>query len=856
MKLKILLYCFLLSFSSVASIVSQIKIYERVEKQPDSVIAIKYKSETRKIIPLNGEWDVSFEGQGFSKLYVPLSYNFNGDVVFRKNFEIPDSLLANNSFLLVAEGISYIANIKVNNRFVLQHIGSYTPISTILDESLLQNKNIIEITVNNVLDNSTTLPFANQTNFGKVYGGINKDIYLVAMPKLSMLEANIDYEIQNDNNIKLFITTSINSGNLAEIKKNYKDFYLHTEVLSSKGEKVLETPKQKIQIDDYQLINVNSETVLKNPALWSPQNPYLYLIRNIISADNNNIIDVESFETGFTQVNFNQNTLIVNGVKNPLYGISYYEDSPLYGDALSYELIEKDLIKIKELGVNCIRVPGRTAHPYIISLCNKLGIFLLQDIPFNNVPEKFLKDPKYIQQALDYLEDIIKRDKNSPSILAWGVGNNFDVTSDFAVQYLKKAKELVTLLDSRRKIYYSAWYTSNDICNQHSDIVGINFNEPDYRKVISILQTINEKQIYKIPYFIATYGKTVNNINRNGAADKYSIEYQMKYISEIFKTVTSLTFGNIIDAYADWTSETPLNFPLNPDPFLKTNGIFEADRTPKPTANLVKRLIANQGFQKIPEGSGDKMYTDKSFVFLVAGFIGIGVLFLVIGRGPTVKSNLIKSFISPKNFILQIKEQAFIQPVKNIALDILTSFGLSIFFASIIYFYRDNDIMDIIFANIFGNSDLKIYVADLVNSPEKLIFALVSLFFILSHLLTLLLHILNIISKKHLKFNTLYTIKVWSYNSLLIFLFLGIAIYKLGYQNSSYIYYAVLLYIILLIFSTFKLMSALRTLFETGILKAYLFGLLFSALSLFLLFGYLYFSRFTFSLVGLVLNYQ
>lgn len=846
----------MLSFSAVASIASQIKIYERVEKQPDSVIATKYKSETRKIIPLNGEWDVSFEGQGFSKLYVPLSYNFNGNVVFRKNFEIPDSLLANNSFLLVAEGISYIANIRVNNRFVLQHIGSYTPISTILDESLLQNKNIIEITVNNVLDNSTTLPFANQTNFGKVYGGINKDIYLVAMPKLSMLEANIDYEIQNDNNIKLFITTSINSGNLAEIKKTYKDFYLHTEVLSSKGEKVLETPKQKIQIDDYQLINVNSETVLKNPALWSPQNPNLYLIRNIVSADNNNIIDVESFETGFTQVNFNQNTLIVNGVKTYLYGISYYEDSPLYGDALSYELTEKDLIKIKELGVNCIRVPGRTAHPYIISLCNKLGIFLLQDIPFNNVPEKFLKDPKYIQQALDYLEDIIKRDKNSPSILAWGVGNNFDVTSDFAVQYLKKAKELVTLLDSRRKIYYSAWYTSNDICNQHSDIIGINFNEPDYRKVISILQTINEKQIYKVPYFIATYGKTVNNINRNGAADKYSVEYQMKYISEIFKTATSLTFGNIIDAYADWTSETPLNFPLNPDPFLKTNGIFEADRTPKPTANLVKRLIANQGFQKIPEGSGDKMYTDKSFVFLVAGFIGIGVLFLVIGKGPTVKSNLIKSFISPKNFILQIKEQAFIQPVKNIVLDILTSFGLSTFFASIIYFYRDNDIMDIIFANIFGNSDLKIYVADLVNSPEKLIFALVSLFFILSHLLTLLLHILNITSKKHLKFNTLYTIKVWSYNSLLIFLFLGLAIYKLGYQNSSYIYYAVLLYIILLIFSTFKLMSALRMLFETGILKAYLLGLVFSALSLFLLFGYLYFSRSTFSLVGLLLNYQ
>ncbi|MGC8859259.1 MAG: glycoside hydrolase family 2 protein [Ignavibacteria bacterium] len=855
MKLKILFYCILFSFTFAASIISQIKIYERIEKQADSVVATKYNSETRRIIPLNGEWEVSFEEHEFSKLYVPLSYTFNGNAVFKKSFEIADSLLVNNSFLLVAEGISYSANIRINNRFVLQHIGSYTPITIILDESLLQNKNIIEITINNVLDNSTTLPFANQTNFGKVYGGINKDIYLVVMPKLSVLGTNVDYEIQTDNNIKLLISTSINSGNLAEMKKTYKDFYLHTEILSSKGEKVFETQKQKFQIDDYQLINVNSEIVLRNPALWSPQNPNLYRIRNVISA-NNNIIDVESVETGFTQVSFNQNTLIINGEKTALYGTSYYEDSPLYGDALSYELIEKDLMKIKEIGLNCIRVPGRTAHPYIVTLCNKLGLFLLQDIPFNNVPEKFLGDSKYLQQALDNLEDIIKRDKNSPCILAWGVGNNFDVTSNYAIQYLQKAKELVTQIDNKRKIYYSAWYTPKDICNQYSDIVGINFNEPDYMKVISTLQTINEKQTYKVPYFIASYGKTINNINRNGAADKYSVEYQMKYISEIFKIVTSSSFCNIIDAYADWTSETPLNFPLNPNPFLKTNGIFEADRTPKPTANLVKRLIANQGFQKIPEGSGDKMYTDKDFTFLIAGFIGIGTFFIILGRGSTIKNSLIRSFITPKNFTLQIKEQSFIPPVTNIALDILTSFGLSIFFASVIYLYRDSDIMDILFGNIFGNSELKIYVSDLINSPEKLVFALASLLFILSHSLTLFLYILNLTAKKHVKFNTLYTIKVWSYNSLLIFIFLGTIIYKLGYQNGSYVYYTVLLYIILLIFSTFKLINGLRTLFETGIIKTYSLGLLFATLSLLLLFGYFYFTKFTFNLAGLLLNYQ
>jgi beta-glucuronidase len=846
----------LFSFTTVASIIPQIKIYERIEKQSDSLLATKYKSETRKVIPLNGEWDVSFDGYGFSKLYVPLSYTFNGNAAFRKSFEIPESLLLNNTFLFVAEGISYSANIKINNRFVLQHTGSYIPITTILDESLLQKNNIIEITINNVLDNSTTIPFANQTNFGKVYGGINKDIYLVAIPKLSILETNVDYEIQSSNNIRLLLSTTINSANLAELKKNYKDFYLHTEIFSSKGEKVLESQKQKIQIEDYQLINLNSEILFRNPSLWSPQNPNLYTIHNVISADNNNIIDVESFETGFTQISFTQEALTINGEKTSLNGLSYYEDSPIYGDALSYELIEKDLMKIKELGINCIRVPGRTAHPYLVTLCNKLGFFLLQDIPFNNVPEKFLKDPKYIQQALDNLEDIIKRDKYSPCILAWGVGNNFDVTSNYGVQYLQKSKELVNRLDNRRKIYYSAWYTSNDICNQYCDIVGINFYESDYKEVISKLNTINEKQIYKAPYFIASYGKTVNNTNRNGAADIYSVEYQMKYISEIFKSVTNLTFCNIIDAYADWTSETPINFPLNPNSFLKTNGIFEIDRTPKPTANLVKRLIANQGFQKIPEGSGDKMYTDKSFVFLIAGFIGIGVFFVILGRGSTIKSSLIRSFISPKNFVLQIKEQSFIPPVKNVALDILISFGLSIFFASIIYLYRDNEFMDIILGNIFGNSETKIYVSGLINSPEKLIFALSSLFFLLSHLLTLLLHILNLIAKKHAKFNTVYTIKVWSYNSLLVFMFLGPVIYKLGYQNGNYIYYTVLLYIILLIFSTFKLISGLRILFETGIIKAYSIGLLFSFISLLLLSGYFYFIKFTFDLAGLLLSYK
>jgi beta-galactosidase len=145
-------------------------------------------------------------------------------------------------------------------------------------------------------------------------------------------------------------------------------------------------------LEEFQTATFTNELTSKNLNLWSPDNPELYIIKTIIQNSANKIIDEKSDEIGFVNVKFRPEGISLNGKNITLNGINYHEDSPHYGSALDYSEVEFDLKKIKEYGFNCIRVPGKTAHPYIIDVCNRIGLFLMQEIPFNEVPSKILKD--------------------------------------------------------------------------------------------------------------------------------------------------------------------------------------------------------------------------------------------------------------------------------------------------------------------------------------------------------------------------------------------------------------------------------------------------------------------------------
>ncbi len=853
---KIILSYLLILFFTPA-LLSQIKVYERQTTDELLNAGLSYKSETRNIINLNGKWMLSFdEGKYFSEYIIPIAYDFNGWVIFKKSVSIPNDMLLNYNFVLVAEGINYESKIKINNIFITEHEGGFSSFKIPIDENILRENNEIIIDVSSELNHRNTIPLSNQINFSKNYGGINKDIYILAVPKIYVFKNKLDYTIDSKFSVSITNNCTINSGNIDNLVNNEnKDFLLKTILVNkSTGETVFESNAVKFTIDDFNTKQIANKFVLKNPLYWSPENPQLYIVKTLVF-QTENIIDENISEFGLCDVKFDKDHITVNGFPTMLKGIDYYEHTPHYASALNYKDTERDFLNIKGLGFNCVRVPGRSAHPYIINICNRIGLFLLQEIPFNEVPERILKDNEYTQRAYDYMESVINRDKNSVSIIAWGIGNNFDVTSDASINYVKSAKQIVNEID-KRPIYYTTRNINHDICSEYIDLKGINFYTNSSEKVKTAINelknSIRLNKSGKPLLFVSSYGINITNEISYGFSNIHSIEAQTKFLVDNYKILSKSFFGNFISSYSDWITERPLNYPQNANRFLKTDGIYDLYRVPKQSAGFLNRVLNDQEISKILEGTPSD---NESYIFVVSGIIVLVIFIIISSNVKKFKDNLWKCIIRPNYFIQYANEQMLISVYQNIILGIFISFGLALYLSALFYFYRDNNFFDMLAANSFHSDYIKIIVSDYINKPYKSIILLSIIFFIIQFLTAFVIYFISLFRRGASYFKNIYTISVWTSLPLLVCLIMGTVIFKLASLNTDYITFSFIIFALAYFMHILRLLSGTRILFELTRVKAYAYGTLIIVLIYGSIFSYFYFFRSTISILDLILSY-
>ncbi len=125
---------------------------------------------SREIINLNGIWDFNFENDLTKyKISVPGSFNdqfsefekkhYVGNMVYKKNFIVSKYMLEKRIYLRFGS-VSHIAKVYVNNIFVGEHKGGFTPFEFEITEFVKLGDNILEVLVSNILDN-TSLPVGN-----------------------------------------------------------------------------------------------------------------------------------------------------------------------------------------------------------------------------------------------------------------------------------------------------------------------------------------------------------------------------------------------------------------------------------------------------------------------------------------------------------------------------------------------------------------------------------------------------------------------------------------------------------------------------------------------------------------------
>jgi beta-galactosidase len=167
------------------------------------------------------------------------------------------------------------------------------------------------------------------------------------------------------------------------------------------------------------------ELVVERPQLWDIDNPYLYtLLTEVIS--NDQVIDRYTTPFGIRTIGFDaQRGFSLNGRILKLHGVCLHHDLGALGAAINRRAIERQLQILKGAGVNAIRTSHNPPAPELLEYADKMG-FVVMDEAFDmwriaKVPNGY---SKYFDEWSERdLRDMVRRDRNHPSIILWSIGN-------------------------------------------------------------------------------------------------------------------------------------------------------------------------------------------------------------------------------------------------------------------------------------------------------------------------------------------------------------------------------------------------------------------------------------------------
>ena len=198
--------------------------------------------------------------------------------------------------------------------------------------------------------------------------------------------------------------------------------------------------KVDVELDKYQATNTHRPTIkntvfdangkevglkVKNPHLWSVEDPYIYKVRTQVMIDGK-VVDEVWTTTGFRDFKFDAETgFWLNGKNFKLNGVCEHHDFGCLGAAVNEDAMHRKLSKLKAMGVNSIRSSHNPPAPELLNMCDTMGIIVM-DESFDMWRRK--------KTAGDYarffdewherdLTDLILRDRNHPSVLMWSIGN-------------------------------------------------------------------------------------------------------------------------------------------------------------------------------------------------------------------------------------------------------------------------------------------------------------------------------------------------------------------------------------------------------------------------------------------------
>lgn len=246
-------------------------------------------------------------------------------------------------------------------------------------------------------------------------------------------------------------------------------------LLDAQGNEVDRTNTVSLDLKGKQTSGCKQMLTLDRPHLWSISDPYLYQVETTVKV-NGLLTDVYMTTTGIRDVEFDADRgFLLNGKEVELKGVNMHQDHAGVGAAIPEALMAWRIKQLKKLGCNAYRASHNPMTPAQLDICDREGILVIDENRLSGINTEHLR----------LLENMIKRDRNHPSIVLWSDGNE-EWGMENTIQGTRVAaamREYTRLLDPTRHSTIANAGGSELI--KGLDVVGFNYiaqNDVDNRK--------------------------------------------------------------------------------------------------------------------------------------------------------------------------------------------------------------------------------------------------------------------------------------------------------------------------------------------------------------------------------------
>ncbi len=372
--------------------------------------------------------------------------NYQGVAWYRKHFTLPADL-ADRQVVLHFEAIMGKQAIYLNGKLVKEHKGGYMPVTIDLTAVGIRAGEpcVVAVMADNSNDKSYPPGKPQYTLDFAYHGGIYRDVWLIGKNRVAITDAIeagkpagggvfVHYDRITPQRAEVHVDTDLHNSDTRT-----RSVTVETTLRDAAG-RAVGTRSTRVTLRAGEGRSVSQQITVANPQLWEPDRPYLYAVESRVK-EGKRTIDGGMTRAGIRKVEFRgHDGLYLNDKPfGQLIGTNRHQDFAYVGNALPNSQQWNDAKRLRDAGCRIIRTAHYPQDPSFMDACDELGLFIIVATPGW---QYWNKDPQFGEAVHANTRDIIRRDRNHPSVILWEpILNETRFPKDFALRALQLTRD-------------------------------------------------------------------------------------------------------------------------------------------------------------------------------------------------------------------------------------------------------------------------------------------------------------------------------------------------------------------------------------------------------------------------------